>query len=298
MKAAASAGAVEQFDLFVTYLTDLPLRDQRETMERPFFALSKSRSAPLIYEHKGAFVRVTAPSEFGIATIWDADILIWAASQITEARNYGRPHSPRIQFMPYDLLRAIRRGTAGKDYTALRAALRRLTATVVETNIRAPEGQRAAMFHWLERWTEETDAAGNSRGMTVELPGWIYAALAEGHVLGIHRDYFRLTSGLSRWLYRVVRKHAGNQEAGWAFTMRTLFAKSGSTQRFSDFARDLRRVIAANDLPEYHLTSYEGARGDECLHAVRRTLLSLSHPAVDRELLQERGLPRLYPARV
>ena len=32
-----------QFDLFVPVVTDLPLRDQRETMERPFFSLAKSK---------------------------------------------------------------------------------------------------------------------------------------------------------------------------------------------------------------------------------------------------------------
>jgi len=26
-----------QFDLFIPYVADVPLRDQRETMERPFF---------------------------------------------------------------------------------------------------------------------------------------------------------------------------------------------------------------------------------------------------------------------
>ena len=32
-----------QFDLFVPFITDLPLRDQRETMERPFFSLAKRK---------------------------------------------------------------------------------------------------------------------------------------------------------------------------------------------------------------------------------------------------------------
>ena len=32
-----------QFDLFVPYLSDLPLCDQRETMERPFFSMSKRK---------------------------------------------------------------------------------------------------------------------------------------------------------------------------------------------------------------------------------------------------------------
>ena len=32
-----------QFDLFIHSIVDLPLRDQRETMERPFFSLSKRK---------------------------------------------------------------------------------------------------------------------------------------------------------------------------------------------------------------------------------------------------------------
>jgi hypothetical protein len=35
--------ADQQFDLFVPYISDLPLRDQRETMERPFFSLAKRK---------------------------------------------------------------------------------------------------------------------------------------------------------------------------------------------------------------------------------------------------------------
>jgi hypothetical protein len=39
-----------QFDLFVPYIADLPLRDQRETMERPFFSLGKrKRLKPIEY---------------------------------------------------------------------------------------------------------------------------------------------------------------------------------------------------------------------------------------------------------
>lgn len=286
----------EQLDLFVASLVDAPLRDARDTMERPFFALSKSRRAPISYEAGDLFVRVSSPSAYGLATIYDADILIWCASQITDAINRGMKHGPRLQFMPYDLLRAIKRGTGGKDYAELRAALRRLTATTVETNVRVPEGTRAAMFHWLERWTEEADAAGNTKGMVIELPRWIYEAILEARVLAVHPGYFQITSGLARWLYRVVRKHAGNQEAGWAFTLRTLYDKSGSTQRFSDFARQLRQITDLNALPEYHLSLYRNDQGQECLHAVRRQFLADDHPAADRELLQARGRRRTRPA--
>ena len=99
-----------QLDLFVATLTDLPLRDQRETMERPFFSLSKSpRFEPIIYESRDTFVRVSPSATYGMATIWDADILIWAASQINEAQEQGLATSRVIRVHPYDLLRSIRR---------------------------------------------------------------------------------------------------------------------------------------------------------------------------------------------
>ncbi|HEV8072404.1 MAG TPA: replication initiator protein A [Planctomycetaceae bacterium] len=49
----------------------------------------------------------------GMATIWDADVLIWASTQITEALDRGLKPSRKIQFHPYNLLRSIRRSTGG-----------------------------------------------------------------------------------------------------------------------------------------------------------------------------------------
>jgi plasmid replication initiation protein len=63
-------------------------------------------------------------------------------------------------------------------------------------------------------------------------------------VLRIHEDYFLLTGGIERFLYRVARKHAGMQPDGWSFTMRQLHLKSGSSARLSDFTR--RKRVAAS----------------------------------------------------
>ena len=72
--------------LFSANFADIPIRDQRDTMERPFFSLSKKpRLTPIEYRVGDIWVEVTANPKFGMATIWDADILIWAATQITEA---------------------------------------------------------------------------------------------------------------------------------------------------------------------------------------------------------------------
>lgn len=280
MSRRRSSASPDQMDLFVALAVDVPLRDQRDTMERPFFSLSKTpRTKPIIYAVGDAEVTVRAPEDVGIATIWDADILIWAASQITEGLNRGMPVSPVLQAPAYQILRAIRRPTGGEDYGRLRDGLRRLNATYVETTIRS-KGKPTG-FTWLSRWTEDPQPDGRSL-FTIELPGWFFEGVVkEGGVLRIDERYFDLTGGIERWMYRVARKHAGNQSAGWSLTMKALYQKSGSTQRSSDFARQVRAVVAANELPQYWFTlSKEG--GEETVHMVRRSYLAPDHPGYER----------------
>jgi plasmid replication initiation protein len=115
--------------------------------------------------------------------------------------------------------------------------------------------------------------------MTLTLPDWLFDGLVmKGGVLTIHEDYFLLTGGIERWLYRVARKHAGQQEGGWQFTMRQLYEKSGSSSRFSDFAIDVRKVVAAGSLPEYTAMIHRNEEGDEIIHFLKRDQLSLDDP--------------------
>lgn len=271
----------QQPDLFAASFADIPVRDQRDTMERPFFSLAKKpRLTPIEYHVGNVWVEVSANPKFGMATIWDADILIWAATQITEALDRGLKPARVIQFHPYNLLRSIRRPTGGVNYVRLRAALERLTHTAVRTNIRAQGRKKTASFHWLESWTETVnEGTGEPTGMTITLPDWLYSGIVEERlVLTIHEDYFLLTGGIERWLYRVARKHAGKQDTGWSFTMRQLHEKSGSAARLSDFAVDIRKAAEANQLPEYELMLQRNGEGEEVLHFVHRSHLAIDHP--------------------
>jgi plasmid replication initiation protein len=284
-----------QKDLFNAIYADIPIRDQRDTMERPFFSLAKSpRKTPIQYAVNGTVVKVYAVKEFGIATIWDADILIWAATQVTEVLDRGGEAGPKLQFHPHNLLRGIRRNTGGDQYRKLQAAMRRLASTYVETNIRVPVGSRKGVvgFHWLEHWDAHEDRDGRPTGMSLTLPLWLYDGIQGGGVLSIHEDYFLLTGGIERWLYRVARKHAGSQELGWRFTMRQLYEKSGSAARFSDFALDVRKIVLADKLPEYALQIHRNAEGDEVVSMVRRTLLDTDDPRFEVKRPPQRRLGR------
>src|ERR1700679_170325 len=133
-----------QPDLFAANFADIPIRDQRDTMERPFFSLAKKpRVNPIEYHVGDTWVEVSANPKFGIATIWDADILIWASTQITEAIERGLTASRVVRFYPHHLLKSICRPPGAEHYQRLRAALNRLTHTAVQTSIRA-EGKKKA----------------------------------------------------------------------------------------------------------------------------------------------------------
>jgi plasmid replication initiation protein len=245
-----------------------PRRDQRDLMERPFFSLAKGRrTAPILYRAGGIEVQVHAVPEHGMATIWDADVLIWAGSQIVAAAERGVTTSRFLRFTPYHLLTAIGRGAGQHQYLLLKAALARLQSTAVRTTIRNGAQWRRQQFSWINEWEERVTASGRCEGMEFILPDWFHRGVLDQQlVLSIDPAYFRLTGGIERWLYRVARKHAGHQPRGWAFEFRHLHAKSGSLARFTDFAIDLRRIAARQPLPGYRLGVRRTAAGAEILH--------------------------------
>lgn len=246
----------EQLDLFRALPGDMAPRDAQDLMAYPFFSLAKSRrTAPIDFRNGKITIRVEGTQEHGIATIWDADILIWAASQIVEARDAGIRPSRRIQATPYEILRFIGRGTSLRDYQRLKAALDRLQSTTVATSIRETTGRRLHRFSWINEWKERADARGMPLGIELILPDWFFAGvLDDALILTIDRAYFRLRGGIERWLYRLVRKHGGRQRDGWQFDFHYLHRKSGSLAKPYDFACDLRALVVRQSLPGYLLT--------------------------------------------
>lgn len=275
MTRSRKATVGEQFDLFLPYIADLPLRDQREMMERPFFSLAKSkRVKPIDYTSPDGQVRVhvSANPDYGMATIWDADILIYCASQLADMQRRGLNDVPRkLHIMPYDLLRAIGRPTTGRAYELLGQALDRLVSTTIKTNIRA-ENRREATFSWLDGWTQLVDErTERSRGMTLELSNWFWeGVMMKGGVLSIDRAYFDITGGRERWLYRVARKHAGGAgEGGFAISMPVLFEKSGAEGQYRRFKFEMLKLAEKDELPGYAL-SVETAKDGEPMLRMRR----------------------------
>jgi len=258
---------LERMEMFVALPGGFAVRDLQDLMAYPWFSLAKSkRVAPIQYRSAQFSLQVEGTHEHGIATIWDADVLIWAASQIVEARDAGLPTSRLLAATPYEILRFIRRGTSVRDYVRLKAAFDRLQATTVATSIRQAAARRLHRFSWINEWKERSTPEGKPIGLELILPDWFYSGVLDASlVLTIDSAYFSLTGGIERWLYRLVRKHAGRQHGGWRFQMRHLYVKSGSLARFSDFAFDIRRIVARQSIPGYELRIIQHLRNGEVL---------------------------------
>lgn len=244
-----------QLDLFRALPGDFAPRDAQDLMAYPFFSLSKThRITPIDFAAGDVTIRVEAVPDHGMATIWDADILIWAASQIVEARDAGLRTSRLMAATPYEILTFVGRGKSLRDYQRLKAGLDRLQSTTVSTTIRQPAEGRRHRFSWINEWQERIDRHGKPAGIELIVPDWFYrAVLDDALVLTINRAYFDLTGGLDRWLYRLVRKHGGRQRDGWRFDFRHLHQKSGSLSPYKRFAFELRDIIRRQPLPGYTL---------------------------------------------
>ena len=294
----ARTGERSQLELFRALPGPFAPRDAQDLMAYPFFSLAKSRRLrPIDFRSGSVAIRVEAVPEHGLATIWDADILIWAASQIVEARDRGAMTSRLMVATPYEILTFVKRGTGARDYDRLKAALDRLQSTTVATSIRQPSERRHHRFSWIAEWKERMDGQGRPLGLELVVADWFYrSVLEDALVLRIDPAYFKLTGGLERWLYRLVRKHGGRQSAGWRFELKHLHIKSGVLSPFKRFAFELRDIVRRQPLPGYAL-SIE-ARGQKrpvltfaplaCGRAVdslvlsgtRRHVLSGTHPLV------------------
>lgn len=261
-------GEIIQLDMLTVSAFEPPLRDNRDVMEFPFLSLQKGRTKAIKFQGNNASLSVHSPAEFGIATIWDWDLIIFAASHLNDAIENNSTAAPRIKFAPHDALRQMRRGTSGRHYRELAQAIRRLRVTTVITNIRFDDGAGEEQpFSWLssyripKRYTsavmtpEQPEGDPDpSRPWEIELPPWLYkAVLRQREILAVHPDYFDLTGGIERWLYRLARKAVPDKAdfPGISFRMETLFERSGLTGRLRWFRGKLEEIAAGQTLPEY-----------------------------------------------
>jgi plasmid replication initiation protein len=160
---------------------------------------------------------------------------------------------PRTLIIPrHEFIKAICRHTGKTNKKELEASLERLQLTGIDTTIHNENYRYRGGFGFLDSWgyTERTDV----KEFRITLSDWLYEiTCSKGALLKVAPEYFNITSGLKRFLYRTARKHVGSKNNSWAFSTRVLYERSGSEQEFRKFKYDLKKAVLNNDIPGYFM---------------------------------------------
>ncbi|MEA3641766.1 MAG: replication initiator protein A [Lamprobacter sp.] len=229
-------------------------KDDIGSMEYPMFSLSKNQDHTIReYTYNGRTVTIV-PGGYGLATIWDKDILIYCTSQLIAAQERGQPISRTLWIRGNDLLKSIMRRTDGRNCANIKAALNRLSGTRITTDITTNGKRTHAGFGLIDRWEMVTAVGDENRTIAIEvvISEWLYNAILSNEVLSLPKAYFLLTKAHERRLYELARKHCGKQ-ASWQISLTKLHTKTGSTCTLKEFRRKIKAIAEENPLPDYKL---------------------------------------------
>jgi len=264
-------------------------RDMMEIMEYPYLSLSKNRTAPIHYERETSSgiikIKVSCHPPHYVASIYDWDIIMFVESKIQETLNSGSDIPPRTLIIPrHELLKSLHKHEGNKQNKDLHASLTRLKTTVIETSVRN-EDRKYDCFGWLDSWgyTERKDI----KEIKITLSQWLYDGICQkGALLKVKPEYFDITSGLKKFLYRTARKHVGNQNDSWIMSLDTLYEKSAVERDLRKFKYDLKKVVSDNDIPGYLIEWIEegGKISVRFINARKELKKMLSEPSIQPSL--------------
>lgn len=253
--------ATHQLELFTaTSGQDLvSFRDDIDLMSLPFLSPSKTPShEPQEYRGerggKQLYIKVTA-ADYGIATQWDGDILMYLRTLLIKAMNEGQPITNRVRFIVNDYLRATGKANGGSEYDQFLGALKRLQNTTIFTNVTTSDEVVDQGFGWINSFKfhkrKATDGANIMAACEVVISDWLFSLITStGRAISVDPIYFEISGGIERKLYLIARRHVGNQSI-WTINLTNLYERVGVKMPLRQFKAKLAKIIEERSLPHY-----------------------------------------------
>jgi plasmid replication initiation protein len=168
--------------------------------------------------------------------------------------NKGLVPPKTIRISTHDLLVTINRVISGDSYKKIKNALERLKGVSITTNIKTNKRTQSSGFGLIDSYNIIKSDRVKDRIVRLEitLSDWFYNSIIGKEVLTINRDYFRLRQPLERRIYEIARKHCGVQDK-WQISVDGLHKKTGSRSSIPKFFFSLKKIVAKNILPDYHM---------------------------------------------
>jgi plasmid replication initiation protein len=269
----------DQLSLFVPAIYDAAIKDDVHLMDIAPFSISKNRRTTMLrYELNDCVVTVDGSAEHGLATVFDYDIFLHMMSYLAEeTRRYRvdeskglRPSLPPRVYRPSaaHILKFCRRSSGGQQYKNLEAALDRLAGTRLKV-VPLHGGKRREVVNvpLIDKYrVVSATANGLIDHVEIYIPTWVYETVVREkgvpQILTLNPDYFLISLGLGRMVYRLARRAAGKTEA--RYSIGEVHKRSGSPQALPQFTQMLRQLVSHSKVvpfPDYDLDLVDGQSG-------------------------------------
>lgn len=268
-----------QLSFFVPSIYDAPLKDDVNLMDVAPFSLGKTkRGGEIRYELKDCIITIDGSASAGLATVFDYDIFLHMVTSLAEeARRYRlsqekglRTDAPARVYRPSSshILKFCRRSSGGKQYKDLEAALDRLQGTRIKiVNLTGGSRREVVAMPLIQTFKViSKTTTGNIDQVEIGVPDWVYNGVVREkgnpQILTLNAEYFLITQGIGRFIYRLARRAAG--KTGLArYGLKELHKRSGSMQSLPQFTYQVRKFVESTRVfpfPDYDLELVEGKR--------------------------------------
>lgn len=221
-------------------------RNERNLMLYPLCSTSRrKRTTSINYQSTDGkrWLTVSANAEFGMAKIWDFDVLKFALSKAGEiARMEGSIFPPYIEFTAYECLKALGRNPKGKTaHNWLSEALDRLASTVYSGNIFRENEKVKSTFTLIKVESTEEKYVNSSRIRILFDERLIESARYAKGLLEIDYNIIKEDSGLRKRIIELINTSIGKSKE-WAVSVEKLQALCAHEGKIKEFKRQIKSL--------------------------------------------------------
>ena len=244
-KAESSQEATEAKELACRPVGLTKYRNERNLMLYPFCSTSKRKRLKTI-EYKSSdgkrWLEVTANHKFGMAKIWDFDILRFALSKAGEIKNIIGYFPPFVEFTVYECLKHLGRNPeSGKNVKWFREALPRLMSTTYRGNIFKDDANIEIGFTLIGyEYIEETSRGGSDKVRITFDERLVDSVRYQNSLLVINSDVIKEESGIKKRLLELIKTSKGESKE-WSVKLNRLQQMCAHEGALKEFKRQIKR---------------------------------------------------------
>lgn len=224
------------------------LKNERNLMLYPFCSTSKAprfKAIKYVSKDSNFSLEVTANHEYGMAKIWDFDILRFVFSKIDTIADRTGYYPSSVAFSAYECLKFLKRNpNAGKNVQWLKEALDRLASTTYKGNIFKEESKHVAGFTLIRYDYVETNKGIEKISISLD-ERLLFSLRNSKSLITINERLLEEPSGLKKRLLELVPlKLSLNSE--WIISVDELQCLCANTWSIAKFKNEIKSF---HDLP-------------------------------------------------